>query len=389
MRAGDRVQVKTDRRTRVRRALWTHRGTAAWLLLGVGLLLPAPAARADDDISPEDEIVRQRFMDEAKEASKRNDHVEALKKAEKALAIKSTPSLQRVVAIEARECGAFARALGLSHECFLGATRDKKLRKRQEIIEGCQAIEVAVKDLVGNVVVKVNDEPDGLVVKVAGREIKKVEYGDSYPVDPGDVVVDATAPGYDSFHAKVSVGKGGTKSISVSLVKRAVETPPVSTPTSEPTPGGPATDPSAQQQIGGPPARYQPAHGRSASEPPPFDVRGMPSVVEIAKRITSSDAIDTEARRASAFTHFSAIVRIASLNRLGPAEQSLVDSYTNAARIADQRGQTLIARGPRRNEPPATVWFRTRSRYDNDSYRMQMLNLCSPAARAAYLAHRR
>jgi hypothetical protein len=487
-------------------------GVTAWLLFGASIAW-CVRLHAGDELSPEDELMRSRLMDEAKAAHDRHDCAEARQKAEKALSLKSTPSLLRIVAREARDSSAFAEALATSHECFLAATRDKNLRNRKEIMVDCQAIEAAVKGLVGNVVVKINGGPDSLSVKVSGHELKPAEYGDPYPVDPGALTVEASAPGYETFHAEVSVGRGDMKSVTISLVQRPapvslserpmgaqaapdiggtgpVERPPstggelrfddvwsgdyqcpagqhhaesvnivqsgrnlVATKTlGDPCvpagvvtwrgtlpkpvvtqadlpltipvrmtvglPNGRRSEVNVRLRIDGtdhltmvgaggtefirgaqisapaapePPLLRQPVGYRPAPETaaPTFDSRGMPPVVEISRRITSADPLDAEARRAAAFTHFAAILQIATENRLGPAERTLLASYLAAGRVADQRGQSMIARGPRRNEAPATAWFRTRARYDNEPYRLQLLNLCSPDVKAAYLAHRR
>jgi hypothetical protein len=160
------------------------------------------------------------------------------------------------------------------------------------------------------------------------------------------------------------------------------------------TRGAQAASASASVETGG---EVQPAGWRPAAGAPPtpvpgpaFDARGMPSVVDVSRRIAGANPLDTTARQAAAFTQLIAIVRTASAE--DPAEQSVIQAYTNAARQADQRGQSLVARsGPGRPAAAAvaSTWFGMRSRYDNEGYRMQMLNLCSPGVRAAYTARRR
>jgi len=96
----------------------------------------------------------------------------------------------------------------------------------------------------------------GFTVKRATEALPQSLWGASVPVDPGDYVIEATAPGYDSFSGHVTVGKEST-SFDVPALHQApasaVTTPPpaVTTQTGTPAYVAPSGAPPPQADAGG------------------------------------------------------------------------------------------------------------------------------------------
>jgi len=68
---------------------------------------------------------------------------------------------------------------------------------------------------------------EGLVVKRGGISISVDALGSASPVDPGEHVIEASAPGYETWTGKVTVGKEkDSASIAIPELKKAPEAPP-------------------------------------------------------------------------------------------------------------------------------------------------------------------
>lgn len=83
--------------------------------------------------------------------------------------------------------------------------------------------------------------PAGFSVKLDGVAIDPAAYGSPTPVDPGEHVVAASAPGYETWSTKIAVDQNGVeKSVSVPVLGQQTETPapvvasPTPTPKEEP-----------------------------------------------------------------------------------------------------------------------------------------------------------
>jgi hypothetical protein len=207
---------------------------ALWEVLSPGA--PAPLRAAEQELTPAEETIRLSLIDEAKTAHAQADHTKALSAAQKALNLKRTPSLELFIAHEARETGALAMAYDMSRLCLVAANQDKTLHDRAKIIKECEEIGTAVKDKIGHLVVDVRDPPEGLRVKISDDDVSIAALGNPYVVNPGPIVVEATAPGFDSFRTEVTVPAGGTRDVSVSLARKEPsnrlpsETPPADAP---------------------------------------------------------------------------------------------------------------------------------------------------------------
>lgn len=84
---------------------------------------------------------------------------------------------------------------------------------------------------IGLVLLAVTDRPAGLAITVGGRSISEDRIGESIAVAPGSVVVEASAPGRESFRKEIAIGAGASEILAVSLAPLAAqakgpETPP-------------------------------------------------------------------------------------------------------------------------------------------------------------------
>lgn len=84
----------------------------------------------------------------------------------------------------------------------------------------------ALVSKVGLVVIAVTDRPAGLVVKVQGQPISPDRVGESIAVTPGAVVIEAAAPGRESFRKEIALGAGASEMLAVSLPQAALAPSP-------------------------------------------------------------------------------------------------------------------------------------------------------------------
>jgi hypothetical protein len=181
---------------------------------------------AEEEISAAEETMRLGLIEDANAAHAEGDHAKAFASAQKALKLKRTPSLQLFISREAVETGDFAIAYDQSRLCVAAAERDKGLRNRSKIIKGCQDVREAVKDRIGYIVVQLAEPPTGLQIKISGEEISAAALGNPYVVNPGTIIVQATAPAFGSFRAEITVSVGEKKEISVALAPAQLDQPP-------------------------------------------------------------------------------------------------------------------------------------------------------------------
>jgi hypothetical protein len=90
----------------------------------------------------------------------------------------------------------------------------------------------------GLVVIAVTDRPAGLVVKISGQPVSPDHLGESVAVAPGAVIVDASAPGRESFRKELAIGAGASELLAVSLPIASAR--PVSDEVPRPRPDSPA-----------------------------------------------------------------------------------------------------------------------------------------------------
>lgn len=65
-----------------------------------------------------------------------------------------------------------------------------------------------------------------MVIRRGADVVPAAELGVALPVDPGDIVGTASAPGYDAFTVTVKIAKEKVVNLEVPVLKKAGTTPP-------------------------------------------------------------------------------------------------------------------------------------------------------------------
>lgn len=184
------------------------------IAITLGVLLSRGSALA---LSPAEYSTRRQLIEQAKAAHKAGDHPKALQLAEQAGGLQMTTSLRFFIAQEQEETGALADAYGNAQNCAREAELDTKLRDRALLIRDCRAIETRLKGRVSHLVVSVPTRPPGLKVTLLGKELNYAALDVEFPVTPGSITVEATAPNHTPYRLEISVPEGKTINISVTL----------------------------------------------------------------------------------------------------------------------------------------------------------------------------
>ena len=101
------------------------------------------------------------------------------------------------------------------------------------------------------------EKPAGLLVTVNGEGVPNNAYGKAWEVDPGKLVVQASAPGRKKWETTLTIAKRGRKTVTVPQL--AIDDSPVVAPVTKPIPGPTAPKP-------GQPTEYTPPE--PGDEPP-------------------------------------------------------------------------------------------------------------------------
>jgi len=152
--------------------------------------------------------------------------------------------------------------------------REKVARER------AQALEPTLAKL--SIVVPEQNRVEGMQIKRDNVEVGRAVWGMSAPVDPGDIVVTASAPGKKPWTGQVSVEAGGSAQI---------EVPPLEDGPPEPAAGAPGAAAAPGATEGGPAAADT---GAEASRPIPTSVyitAGLTGALTIGAVVTGIMAL--------------------------------------------------------------------------------------------------
>lgn len=201
-------------------------------------LVAASAPAAAQETSAE--IARRGLLADSDRAREAGDHARSLDLARRAGDIRMTPSVRLLIAQEHAALGHALDALDAAGRCVREATADAALNNRERILANCEALSATLRARVGNVVVRVpSPAPEGLRVTVQGTDVPSALWGFPYPVDPGEVTVDASSRA-GAFHRALRVEAGANEEVSVALAPAALAStapPPPATRASGPGAG--------------------------------------------------------------------------------------------------------------------------------------------------------
>jgi hypothetical protein len=159
------------------------------------------------------------LIEQGQQASQAGDHALALQRAEQAMAIQVTPSLRlfyaRELVVATRPADAFSQA----EACVREAERDASVPNREALMEGCRAIAQETRASLGMLTVNIGGaRPQALTVTVSGRPLAEALIGVPSAVNPGRVVVEASARGFHTVRREVEVGRGASESVTLDMV---------------------------------------------------------------------------------------------------------------------------------------------------------------------------
>ncbi|TAK29773.1 MAG: hypothetical protein EPO40_09440 [Myxococcaceae bacterium] len=197
------------------------------------------------------EIARRELIAQAERARQDGDHTRALDLALRAGAVRWTPSLRLLAAQEYSAVGHLLDAYGMALTCTREAEADPAMRNRDRVVGACRGVADSLEPRVGRLILRVRDPvPTGLQVRIAGAVLPPALWGVAYPVLPGVVRVDATAPDHESVRNEVAVVAGEVSETTLDLVRLPPE--PLNRPpmTATGVPAG-AVPPTARESANG------------------------------------------------------------------------------------------------------------------------------------------
>lgn len=153
-----------------------------WLLT----LWTASAFAQDSDVA-----ARLLLLQEAQTAAGAGEHRRALELAQRAQALRSTPSLQSFIAQQQFALRQFADVIATATECLQTTTRDPTVPNRSSLLERCTQLQRDATQRTALLTVTVPAEiPAQAVVLINGRRLRSELFDTPYPVNPGTVVVE-------------------------------------------------------------------------------------------------------------------------------------------------------------------------------------------------------
>ncbi|MEI8259235.1 MAG: hypothetical protein WCJ30_26505, partial [Deltaproteobacteria bacterium] len=165
-----------------------------------------------------DAAVRRELLDQAQRARAANDHPRALDLATRAASLQMTPSLRMFVAEEQAALGQFADALNNAELCTREAERDTGSRTHEAVMNACRQLAQTVRPRVARVTVQIAQPvPPGTRVTLAGHDLNSALYGVPYIVNPGVLVVEATADGMRAVRREVTVASGASLDVALAF----------------------------------------------------------------------------------------------------------------------------------------------------------------------------
>lgn len=201
-------------------------------LISLSLLLSPALALAQTSA---DLASRQELVARAEQARAAGDHEHALDFALRAGRIRMTPSLGLMIAQEQRALGQLVESYASALACARAAQADVSAANRASIAETCTSVARALEPALGRVLLHLpTDLPAGVSLRVANAEVPEALRDLPRVVMPGEVIVEASAPGRAAFHRSLEVPAGAVVDVSIELPAVGI-TPPHIHPT-EPAP---------------------------------------------------------------------------------------------------------------------------------------------------------
>ena len=199
-------------------------------------LVPHGASAQQTHLDDATVATRRQLIEAAQAARVSGDHAHALDLAQRAGQLEMTTSLHRFIAEEENALGRLAEALGAAEACASEAQHDPSGPSAQHLVP-CQTLATSLRTRVGHVVVNAREHVSGMHVQIAGNEIPEALWGVPVVVNPGNVTIDASAPGRRPFHQEVAVAAGANTDVPLALtVEPASAAPAIVVASASPAP---------------------------------------------------------------------------------------------------------------------------------------------------------
>lgn len=191
----------------------------------VALALASPRVAWSQPAPPTNTLAAQERFNRGRELYERQQDETALAEFRASLELYPSPNTRLYVGLCLGRLGRLAEAYveldRAAHEANdLAATNPRYVNARDLARRELSTLEGRI----GRLQLRVNDPPEGLVVRVGETALARATWGLSLPYDPGAVQVSAEAPGYQSFRRDAQVSAGGVTEVVVRL-ERAPEVP--------------------------------------------------------------------------------------------------------------------------------------------------------------------
>jgi hypothetical protein len=202
----------------------SRRGAIA-AALGVLVLPRAVAAQTQTELA-----TRRMLIEQATAERTAGHRAQALSLAQRAGAVRMSPSVRLFIAQEMDATGDPAGALAMAGECVREVERDRAVPHRAALLRMCRELVSSTPSRVGYLVVRAPaPAPEGLRVTIRGAVLNPSLLGVPLVVSPGSLAIEASAPGRVAFSASRAVDAGTTVAVDLDLPAEPVA-PPVIVP---------------------------------------------------------------------------------------------------------------------------------------------------------------
>ncbi|HEY5448127.1 MAG TPA: hypothetical protein VIQ54_05220 [Polyangia bacterium] len=217
-------------------------------------LLLASAGRLRADSSAEDRALATALFKEGRALMVTGRIPEACPKLEESHRLDPSGGTILNLALCHEQQGAIARSWSEFNEAIAFARRDGRRDREAAATAHASALEPRLSKL--TIVVPERARVAGLRIERDGRELGQASWSSAMPVDGGDHVVLATAPGRRAFSTKVTIAHEASAStveippLEVDPLALLATDPMLTTRTSAPPPAPPLLSPKARRRLG-------------------------------------------------------------------------------------------------------------------------------------------
>jgi hypothetical protein len=201
----------------------------AWSLLLLTTTTVSQAQPRDDDPR------RRQLILQAGTLRDRGDHAGSLRLLREAATRRMSPSLRLFIAQQEAALGQHLEAFRDAQLCAAEFEADPTLGHRDDFMATCQSLATEVSRHIARVTVRIATPivPNTLIT-LNGEALPRTQWDVAHELEPGDVVVEARAPGYAHFTRTIHATAATNTNVRVELIPENSFTPPAS-PSETPT----------------------------------------------------------------------------------------------------------------------------------------------------------